>query len=161
EPLDDLGPEPEVTADGFRCLPRPPQCAGEELVELLVGQPLGEELGLVASFGGERGVGRPVCPHDPLGETVADQQQLHVPDRSLPPMPESGADRVLTLPNLVSVIRLLCAPLFLWLLFGQHERAGAAFLLGGLGTTDWIDGYLARHLGQVSTVGKVLDPVAD
>src|SRR5438270_6299944 len=72
-----------------------------------------------------------------------------------------GEDRILTIPNLLSVIRLLCAPLFLWLLFGRHERAGAAFLLGGLGVTDWVDGYVARHFNQVSTVGKVIDPMAD
>jgi len=67
----------------------------------------------------------------------------------------------LTLPNAITVVRLLCAPLFLYLLFGRHDRYGAAWLLGFLGTTDWVDGYLARHLGQVSTVGKILDPTAD
>src|SRR5438105_10757607 len=72
-----------------------------------------------------------------------------------------GEDRILTIPNLLSVIRLLCVPLFLWLLFDRHERAGAAFLLGALGATDFVDGYIARHFHQVSTVGKVLDPLAD
>jgi cardiolipin synthase (CMP-forming) len=72
-----------------------------------------------------------------------------------------GEDRVLTIPNLVSVIRLLCIPLFLWLLFDRQERAASAFLLGGLGATDFVDGYVARHFNQVSTVGKVLDPTAD
>lgn len=67
----------------------------------------------------------------------------------------------MTLPNVITVIRLLCAPLFLYLLFGQHDRYGAAFLLGALGATDWVDGYLARHLHQVSTLGKILDPTAD
>jgi cardiolipin synthase len=69
--------------------------------------------------------------------------------------------RVLTLPNLVTLIRLACLPLFLWLLFGQENRAAAAGLLAALGVTDWIDGYLARHLGQTSELGKVFDPVAD
>src|SRR4029453_4513103 len=69
--------------------------------------------------------------------------------------------RVLTLPNLVTLIRLACLPLFLWLLFGQENRAAAAGLLAALGVTDWIDGYLARHLGQTSELGKVLDPVDD
>ena len=74
-----------------------------------------------------------------------------------------GEDRILTVPNALSLIRLLCVPLFLWLLFWAPEkhRAAAAFLLGGLGATDWVDGYVARHFGQVSTLGKVLDPVAD
>jgi cardiolipin synthase (CMP-forming) len=75
----------------------------------------------------------------------------------------AGEDRVLTLPNAFTVARLLCVPVFLWLLFGHHphDRYPAALLLAVLGTTDWIDGYLARHLHQVSTVGKVLDPAAD
>lgn len=68
---------------------------------------------------------------------------------------------ILTLPNLVTVVRLSCLPIFLWLLFGQEDRAAAAWLLAGLGVTDWIDGYLARHLDQTSELGKVLDPVAD
>lgn len=76
------------------------------------------------------------------------------------PVPEAE-DRILTVPNVVSVVRLLCVPVFLYLLFGRHHRAAAAWLLGILGATDWVDGYVARHFGQVSTVGKVLDPTAD
>jgi cardiolipin synthase len=77
-----------------------------------------------------------------------------------PVAPASSAG-VLTLPNAISVFRLACVPLFLYLLFGRDNRAAAAYLLGFLGATDWIDGYVARHFHQVSTVGKVLDPVAD
>jgi cardiolipin synthase len=77
------------------------------------------------------------------------------------PDPVVGEDRILTVPNVVSVARLLCVPVFLWLLFDQHKRAEAAFLLGALGATDFVDGYIARHFNQVSTVGKVLDPTAD
>lgn len=66
-----------------------------------------------------------------------------------------------TLPNLISLIRLGCLPIFVYLLFGRHNRAAAAWLLAGLGATDWIDGYIARHWHQVSELGKVLDPVAD
>jgi cardiolipin synthase (CMP-forming) len=69
--------------------------------------------------------------------------------------------RILTLPNLVTLVRLACLPLFCWLLFGREDRAAAAWLLAGLGATDWVDGYLARHLGQTSELGKVLDPIAD
>jgi cardiolipin synthase len=72
-----------------------------------------------------------------------------------------GEDRILTIPNIVTVVRLACVPLFLWLLFGRENRAAAAYLLGALGATDWVDGYVARHFDQVSTLGKVLDPVAD
>ncbi|MBV8160138.1 MAG: CDP-alcohol phosphatidyltransferase family protein [Acidimicrobiia bacterium] len=76
-------------------------------------------------------------------------------------MSEPGEDRIVTVPNVVTVARLLCMPVFLWLLFDQHERAAAAFLLGALGATDFVDGYIARHFHQVSTIGKVLDPLAD
>jgi cardiolipin synthase (CMP-forming) len=71
------------------------------------------------------------------------------------------ARQVLTLPNLITLARLACLPVFLWLLFGKEDRAAAAALLAVLGITDWVDGYLARHLGQVSELGKILDPVAD
>jgi cardiolipin synthase (CMP-forming) len=67
----------------------------------------------------------------------------------------------LTWANLVTVIRLGLIPLYAWLLFGTGHRAVAAWLLGGLGATDWIDGWLARRFHQVSTVGKILDPTAD
>jgi cardiolipin synthase len=66
-----------------------------------------------------------------------------------------------TWPNLVTVIRLVMLPVFLWLLFSTEHRAIAAWLLASLGATDWIDGFLARALHQVSTIGKILDPVAD
>jgi cardiolipin synthase len=70
-------------------------------------------------------------------------------------------DRVLTLPNSITVLRLCLLPLFVWLLLGRHDRVAAGVVLAVMGATDWVDGYLARHLHQVSTVGKVLDPVAD
>jgi cardiolipin synthase len=75
--------------------------------------------------------------------------------------PEPGLDRVLTVPNAITLVRLACIPLFLWLLFGADRQTAAAILLGALGATDWIDGFVARRYHQVSTVGKVLDPVAD
>ena len=68
---------------------------------------------------------------------------------------------IVTIPNLVSLARLLLVPLFLWLLLGVDEIAAAGWLLGIIGGTDWVDGYLARRLGQVSEMGKMLDPVAD
>jgi cardiolipin synthase len=68
---------------------------------------------------------------------------------------------VLTVPNLLSVARLSCIPLFVYLLFGRHNRAAAAWVLGVLGMTDWVDGHIARRFNQVSELGKVLDPVAD
>jgi cardiolipin synthase len=69
--------------------------------------------------------------------------------------------RVLTLPNVITLVRLACLPVFLYLLFARENRAAAAWLLAALGATDWVDGYLARHMHQVSDLGKILDPVAD
>ncbi|MFH1330338.1 MAG: CDP-alcohol phosphatidyltransferase family protein [Actinomycetota bacterium] len=69
--------------------------------------------------------------------------------------------RVLTIPNLVSAVRLALVPVFLWLLFGADDPLAAGLLLGGIGATDWVDGYLARRLNQVSELGKLLDPIAD
>ena len=67
---------------------------------------------------------------------------------------------VVTIPNVVSLIRLLLIPVFVWLVL-IDETAWAGILLGFIGATDWIDGYLARRLDQVSEVGKMLDPIAD
>jgi cardiolipin synthase len=72
-----------------------------------------------------------------------------------------GADRIVTVPNVITVVRLALLPVFLWLLFAQDDRANAAWLLAALGTTDFLDGYIARHFHQESNLGKVLDPVAD
>ena len=68
---------------------------------------------------------------------------------------------MLTVPNLLSVGRLACIPVFLWLLFGKDNRVGAALLLAVLGLTDWVDGTIARRFNQVSELGKILDPTAD
>lgn len=71
------------------------------------------------------------------------------------------ASEVWTVPNLLSIGRLLAVPLFLWLLFSRETRLGAAVLLGVLGATDWVDGWVARRFHQVTELGKVLDPTAD
>jgi cardiolipin synthase len=68
---------------------------------------------------------------------------------------------VLTIPNLISLLRLALIPVFVWLLFGKDNPFAAGWLLAVIGSTDWIDGYLARRLDQVSEVGKFLDPLAD
>jgi cardiolipin synthase len=68
---------------------------------------------------------------------------------------------VLTVPNIITVIRLCTLPVFVYLLFGADDRWAAGWVLFFIGSTDWLDGYLARRLGQVSNVGKILDPVAD
>ncbi|OFW63588.1 MAG: hypothetical protein A2135_05780 [Actinobacteria bacterium RBG_16_67_15] len=68
---------------------------------------------------------------------------------------------ILTIPNLISTIRISLVPVFLWLLLGREDYVAAGLLIGGVGATDWVDGYLARRLDQVSELGKMLDPVAD
>ncbi|MBU3717090.1 MAG: CDP-alcohol phosphatidyltransferase family protein [Actinobacteria bacterium] len=68
---------------------------------------------------------------------------------------------VATWPNLITLLRLCCLPIFLWLLFGRDDRQAAAWLLGALGATDWVDGWVARRFDQVSEFGKMFDPTAD
>lgn len=74
---------------------------------------------------------------------------------------DQDLDRILTVPNLITVVRLCLLPVFLWLLFGKEDRAAAAWLLAFIGTTDFFDGYIARRFDQGSNLGKILDPVAD
>jgi cardiolipin synthase len=69
--------------------------------------------------------------------------------------------RVCTVPNAFTLIRLLLLPVFLWMLLGSDNRAGAALLLGVLSATDWVDGWLARVLHQRSDFGAIFDPVVD
>ena len=76
-------------------------------------------------------------------------------------MDDEGLGRIVTAPNGITFVRLACIPLFVWLLFGAHEQTAAAILLAVLGATDWVDGFVARRFHQVSTLGKVIDPLAD
>ena len=70
-------------------------------------------------------------------------------------------ERVLTVPNILSFIRLLGVPLFLWLLLERHSDVWAVVVLAIGGATDWLDGKLARSWHQRSRLGQVLDPMAD
>jgi cardiolipin synthase (CMP-forming) len=70
-------------------------------------------------------------------------------------------DRVLTWPNLISFVRLLGVPLFLYLFLVARADAAAIVVLAVGGTSDWVDGWIARRLGQVSRLGELLDPLAD
>ena len=71
------------------------------------------------------------------------------------------ADRVLTVPNLLSALRLAGVPLFLWLLLGPQADVAALLVVAVASFTDWLDGVLARRLGQYSRLGELLDPAAD
>lgn len=87
-----------------------------------------------------------VPTHPMAGDSV--QEQTH-------------RSRVWTIPNLLSMVRLAGVPVFLWLVLGPEADALALALLMVSGFTDWLDGYLARRLDQRSTLGEILDPVAD
>jgi cardiolipin synthase (CMP-forming) len=75
--------------------------------------------------------------------------------------PGDPADRLLTVPNVLSMLRLAAVPLFLWLLLGPRYDLLAVLVLALSGLTDWLDGKLARLLNQSSKLGALLDPVAD
>jgi cardiolipin synthase (CMP-forming) len=69
--------------------------------------------------------------------------------------------RVLTVPNALSAIRILLIPAFILLILDSDTRLGGFLLLGAVVSTDWVDGYIARRTGQVTELGKLLDPLAD
>ena len=69
--------------------------------------------------------------------------------------------QVWTIPNIISMVRLAGVPLFLWLVIGPEADVWALVVLMISGFTDWLDGYLARRLHQMSKLGEILDPVAD
>lgn len=70
-------------------------------------------------------------------------------------------DRILTIPNVISFIRLLGVPLFLWLILVPEADEWALVVLVLAGLSDWLDGKIARATGQISRLGQVLDPMAD
>lgn len=82
---------------------------------------------------------------------------------SAPKSPLDGIELrdAFTVPNLFTFARLLCIPLFVWLLFGRENRAAAAWLLAILGSTDWVDGWFARKFDQATELGALFDPTVD
>jgi cardiolipin synthase (CMP-forming) len=76
-------------------------------------------------------------------------------------VPLYDTDRVWTLPNLLSFLRLAGAPVVLWLIVGPKADGLAVLVLALGGFTDWLDGYLARAWHQTSRIGQMLDPIAD
>lgn len=91
-------------------------------------------------------------PQPPAGQPPASADQATAP-----------SNRVLTVPNLISFARLLGVPLFLFLFLflGPRADVAAIVVLAVGGTSDWVDGYAARRLQQVSRLGELLDPLAD
>ena len=82
------------------------------------------------------------------------------PDDPLNPEME-GDSGLWTVPNLISALRIAAIPAFLWVLLGLDRPGWSAILLGVIACTDFLDGMAARRLGQVSQIGKFLDPLAD
>ena len=80
---------------------------------------------------------------------------------TLSAMETLASNRYLTAPNAFTLVRLCCIPVFMYLLLGRDNQIAAAWLLGGLGATDWVDGWLARRFNQTSEFGKMFDPIAD
>ncbi len=76
--------------------------------------------------------------------------------------PTTGSGRgVATIPNAISLVRILLIPVFVWLIVDPDSTTVGLLVFAGVVATDWVDGTIARRTGQVSDVGKVLDPVAD
>lgn len=69
--------------------------------------------------------------------------------------------KVITIPNVLSFLRIALIPLFVWLYSFEDELFWAMFVLGVSGVTDVVDGFIARQFGMISNVGRILDPVAD
>jgi cardiolipin synthase (CMP-forming) len=78
-----------------------------------------------------------------------------------PGRPQVDHDRVFTIPNLLTVVRFMGVPLFIWLVLAQKEYGAGVIVLAVMAGTDWIDGYIARRYDQASKLGRVLDPIAD
>ena len=104
----------------------------------------------------------PAARHD--GERLLDQRS-ELPLEREPTRPGTvgraiPSSAILTAPNAVTLLRLVLMPVCAWLLATAHYGSGLV-LTALVGATDWVDGWLARRLGQVSRVGQLLDPFAD
>jgi CDP-diacylglycerol--glycerol-3-phosphate 3-phosphatidyltransferase len=105
-----------------------------------------------------------------VNRTVRQPREVCVPPVIREPVAAAGtaaavaapvSGRILTLPNLLSLLRLLGVPLFVYLLLGPHADLPALGVLTFASISDWLDGRLARAWNQVSRLGQLLDPLAD
>lgn len=78
-----------------------------------------------------------------------------------PGQPLVHRDAVFTVPNILTVVRFLGVPLFIWLVLSEHKYGYGALVLVVMASTDWVDGYIARRFNQMSNLGRVMDPIAD
>lgn len=69
--------------------------------------------------------------------------------------------RIFTVPNVLTLIRFLGVPLFVWLVLAERQYGWGVLVLVVMGGTDWVDGYIARRFDQTSALGRILDPLAD
>lgn len=76
-------------------------------------------------------------------------------------MKQNIRKQILTIPNLLSLLRLCMIPLIIWLYCSRKNYALTAVVLVLSGITDTIDGFIARRFNMVTDIGKALDPVAD
>lgn len=74
---------------------------------------------------------------------------------------EVQTDRILTVPNLLSALRLVGVPVFLWLILVPQADLWAVVVLVLAGVSDYLDGKIARKWNQISRLGQILDPLAD
>ena len=112
--------------------------------------------------GSERRISGAGVSHDPeasprTGAPGVSAEQSIAAER----VPLYDTDRVWTLPNALSFLRLAGVPLVLWLILGPQADGLAVLVLALGGLTDWLDGYLARAWHQTSRIGQMLDPIAD
>ena len=78
-----------------------------------------------------------------------------------PGQPLVHRDAVFTVPNVLTVVRFLGVPLFIWLVLAERKYGAAALVLAIMAGTDWVDGYIARRFNQMSNSVRLMDPIAD
>ena len=111
--------------------------------------------------GSEQPISVAGAPQDPDAPRPLGGTGLPADAPAGPGAPLYDTDRALTLPNLLSLLRLAGVPLMLWLILGPQADGLAVLVLAAGGFTDWLDGYLARAWHQTSRLGQMLDPIAD
>jgi cardiolipin synthase len=72
-----------------------------------------------------------------------------------------ASSAILTVPNVLSLMRIAMIPVFVLLIVGRHHDMAGLLVFAAVVSTDWVDGYIARRTGTVSELGKLLDPTAD
>ncbi len=74
---------------------------------------------------------------------------------------EENLNKIITIPNLLSLFRLLLVPVLIWSYCVKKDYTGTGWILLLSGVTDIADGFIARRFHMISNLGKILDPIAD